>query len=301
MLVHITNIRTGLYGPPGSFPCPPSRLILEATAPPDWHLEEREGQTVLSLPGARLNMPSGPINVFDGLITTVLVAADGAENPRLVINKLDASSCTVAGIPGLPYRLVIDLDRSPLLGYFQNQHVLLDPYWDGKKKGAISPTGLPEHIPTLDIARRLAQLLTKVKARVNHTRLDAYFVPVPDRIRLCRELKPTLFLSIATWVDKRRPRSGYRVRYYPGSPENELLARCLEEEMQRKISLPSLGSEPVNMTLLRELPVPAALMETACISHRLDEGLLRDVDFRQQVAQGLFNGLGQYWRKKRHP
>jgi N-acetylmuramoyl-L-alanine amidase len=75
----------------------------------------------------------------------------------------------------------------------------------GKKKGAVSPTGLPEHIPTLDIARRLAQLLTSVKARVNFTRLDNYYVPVTDRIQLCRELKPTLFLSIATWVKKENP------------------------------------------------------------------------------------------------
>ncbi len=298
MLPYLTNIRTGLYGPPGSFACPPSRIILEATAPLSWNIEQKKEKTILSLPGAKLNMPPGIINVFDGLITTVSVTTDGAGRPQIIITTLDESTSTVAEIAGLPHRLVIDQDRYPLLGYYHNQHVVLDPSWDGEKKGAVSPTGLPEHIPTLDIARRLAQLLTSVKARVNFTRLDNYYVPVTDRIQLCRELKPTLFLSIATWVKKRKPQSGFRIRYYLGNQRNEFLAGCLEQEMHRKISIPSHGIRPVNMTLLRELPVPAALVETACISHRLDEGLLRDVDFRQLVAQGLFNGISQYLRSK---
>ena len=301
MLAYLTNIRTGLYGPPGPLPCPPSRIIIEATAPLEWLLEKGGGRkTSLILPGAKLNMPPGIINVWDGLITRVLVTRNGGGNPRFLITTLEETGCTVTEVPGLPYRLVLDLDRSPLLAYFQNQHVVLDPYWDGKRKGAVSPTGLPEHIPTLDIARRLAQLLTGVKARVNLTRLDAYYVPVADRLQLCRELQPTLFLSIATWVNRKKPQSGFRIRYYPGRPENEFLAACLEGEMQRKLSIPSHGRAAVNMTLLREAPVPAALIEAACISHRLDEGLLRDVDFRQRVAQALFNGINQYLRNKGH-
>jgi hypothetical protein len=57
LLPYLTNIRTGLYGPPGSFACPPSRIILEATAPLNWNIEQKKEKTILSLPGAKLNMP----------------------------------------------------------------------------------------------------------------------------------------------------------------------------------------------------------------------------------------------------
>ncbi|NLP17520.1 MAG: N-acetylmuramoyl-L-alanine amidase [Firmicutes bacterium] len=297
MISYLTNIRTGIFGSSRSFSCLSSRIILEASAPFSWDIESKKDKTIITFPGAYLNMPPGIIRVYDGLINTLAICQDAVGTPQVIINTSEPSGNSPEEVPGLPHRLILDLDRSPLGRYFRNQSLLLDPAYDGKKRGAMSPTGLPEHIPTLQIARRLAQLIAQVPARVNITRRDAEFIPVGDRLQMCRELKSSLFLAIATGVEKEKPQSGFRIKHYYGKENNKLLAACLEEEIKRRISIPPRGITPVNLTLLRRLPIPAALVEIACISHRLDEGLLRDVDFHKAAAQGLFNGVLSFFRR----
>ena len=294
MSSYLTNIRTGLFGATKSFTRLSSRIILEASAPFAHSTRVNKGETVITLPGAHLNMPTGPIDVYDGLVTTLIVSQDAQGTPRIIINTNETCANSLEEVPGLPHRLIVDLDRSPLQHYFRNQGLLLDPAQDGKKGGIVSPTGLKEHIPTLQIARRLAQLIAQVPARVNITRRDEEFIPPRERLQMCRELKPSLFLAIATGVEREKPRSGFWLKYYYRGNKNKFLATCLKKEMQRKMSIPLRGCMAVNTSLLRELPIPAVLVEVANISHRLDEGLLRDVDFRKAVAQGLFNGILSY-------
>lgn len=297
LISYITNIRTGIFGSCGAFGCLSSRIILEASGPFPWNIESKNEKTIITLPGTRLNMPTGTIYIRDGLIDALNITRDATNTPRVIINTSEDCSNSPEEVPGLPYRLVIDLDRSPLQGYFQNQSLLLDPAFDGKKWGTRSPTGLPEHIPTLQIARRLSQLIAQVPARVNITRRDAEFIPVKDRLQMCRESRSTLYLGVATGVEKEKPQSGFRIKYYYRGEKNKLLSTCLEKEIGDKICLPPRGLIPVNITLLREVAAPAALVEIACISHRLDEGLLRDVDFHKAAAQGLFNGILSYFKR----
>lgn len=301
LISYLTNIRVGLFGATSSFSCLSSQIILEASAPFTWDVVEDNKKTIISLPKTRLNMPRANIDVYDGLIKYVVISADIAGTPQLIIYTSETCANFTAEIPGLPHRLLIHMDRSPLQRYFRNQNLLLDPAYDGKGKEAVSPTGLPAHIPTLHIARRLSQLIAQVPARVNMTRRDAEYIPMRERLQMCREAKSTLFLGVACRAEKRKPQSGFQVKYYYRGNRNKFFAGHLEEEIGRKISIPSRGLIPVNMSLLREIPIPAAVAEIANIHHRLDEGLLRDVDFHKAAALGLFNGILSYFRRLNCP
>lgn len=295
MIPYLTNIRTGLFGQDN--PCPPSRIILEATEPVKYITNKQNREVQITLPGSLLNIPPANLKVFDGQITTIEVRENADQTPTISINLIDEASCSISELPGQPFRLLVDIDRSSICNYFNNQRILLDPARDKKNKGPASPTGLPEHIPMLDIAKRLAELLTQVSADVCLTRNDPSYIPPTKRLQMASEFKATIFLSLAAKVEKRKPRSGFLVKYYYGQPESQLLATIINDELVRKLSIPSRGVTTTNITILRENPVPAAIIETACISHRLDEGLLRDIDFRQLVAQCIFNGLATYLRK----
>jgi N-acetylmuramoyl-L-alanine amidase len=73
----------------------------------------------------------------------------------------------------------------------------LDAGHGGHDTGTIGPTGFMEKDLVLDIARRLAQLLTeKLGADVLHTREDDTFVPLENRTALATEKQADLFLSL---------------------------------------------------------------------------------------------------------
>ncbi|MGI6575939.1 MAG: N-acetylmuramoyl-L-alanine amidase family protein [bacterium] len=294
MVSYLTNIRTGLFAPPGPFATYSSQLVLEATAPFSYQACISGHKMHLLLSEVIFNLPLGTINVYDGHIETIEVSWTRDSTPQITIACAEEIHPVLQAMAGQPYRLIIYLDRSPLAQYFTNHSILIDPVWDGTNK-ILSPTNLPERVATLDIARRLAELLSQISAPVMLTRTDDSFIPVPRRLQLAQELHATIFLSIATGVNKKNPRSGFALKYYYGNSSGAALAAVLNQELGRKISIPSHGIKPVNMTLLRENHAKAAAwIETACISHRLDEGLLRDIDFKQHVAQGIFNGLKRF-------
>lgn len=75
--------------------------------------------------------------------------------------------------------------------------IVLDAGHGGHDTGTIGPTGFMEKDLVLDIARRLAQLLTeKLGADVLHTREDDTFVPLENRTALATEKQADLFLSL---------------------------------------------------------------------------------------------------------
>jgi N-acetylmuramoyl-L-alanine amidase len=77
--------------------------------------------------------------------------------------------------------------------------------------------------------------------------------------------------------------------------ESLRLARLIAREIVRKLPLPLLAEDETKDRLIRDLPAPGAVVEVGCLSHRVDEGLLRDIDFKQKVAQTLFNALKHFF------
>jgi N-acetylmuramoyl-L-alanine amidase len=84
--------------------------------------------------------------------------------------------------------------------------VVVDPGHGGKDSGARGLYNLREKEITLDIARRLARLLTEHGLNVELTRTGDRFVSLQDRTRLANERHGDLFISIHT-NSSRRPES----------------------------------------------------------------------------------------------
>jgi N-acetylmuramoyl-L-alanine amidase len=75
--------------------------------------------------------------------------------------------------------------------------VVIDPGHGGHDTGTIGPTGVMEKDIVLDIAKRLATLITEhLGAEVIYTRNDDTFVPLEERTALANDKKADLFLSI---------------------------------------------------------------------------------------------------------
>jgi N-acetylmuramoyl-L-alanine amidase len=76
-------------------------------------------------------------------------------------------------------------------------HIVIDAGHGGKDPGAVTRDGTQEKSITLSYARRLAEALEKTgRYRVSLTRGDDRFILLPDRVRIARDLKSDLFISV---------------------------------------------------------------------------------------------------------
>ena len=88
--------------------------------------------------------------------------------------------------------------------------IVIDPGHGGKHPGAVGKTGLMEKVVTLDIARRLKELLKKrLDARVLMTREEDRFVGLKERTQFANSNGGKLFVSIHADANKNRRVRGF--------------------------------------------------------------------------------------------
>lgn len=283
----LVNLRTHHAQAGDTIVAPASIIGLDFWGQPLFTVHEDGPNLVFTFTSAVLNMPPGNFVVTDTLVKAVTVREQAAEEIVVIIERYFAGPWQLDKDPGLLSRYNIHIDPSPLFAVFAGKVVLLDPW---ARPHVASPTNLPEKTPTYDIARRLGRLLAAVQAKPHFSRARPNFPSLtPAAVRSGHPCQAVL--SIATRYDPKRPHSGFGIHHVPASTASIRLADILKQELQQKLPLPLIFQETASSRLLREIPAPGALIEAGCISHRIDEGLLRDIDYKQKVAQGLFNAL----------
>jgi N-acetylmuramoyl-L-alanine amidase len=85
---------------------------------------------------------------------------------------------------------------------------------------------------------------------------------------------------------------GYGVYYY--HPQAIELARAIQGGLRKHIELPDNGIYYANLAIPRATELPAVLVETAYIIHPEDEMLLQEDEFRQRLAEAIFQGIIDY-------
>ena len=111
-----------------------------------------------------------------------------------------ALGATVTGVPitwAAPEKRLGETELMPVRKPRPPRLVMIDPGHGGRDPGALGRSGTQEKDVTLDIGRRLANALTArpgIDARL--TRDEDVFLPLQERVRLGREARADLFLSI---------------------------------------------------------------------------------------------------------
>lgn len=72
------------------------------------------------------------------------------------------------------------------------------------------------------------------------------------------------------------------------------LAGNLCQTASRNIRVPILGVKGANYYVLKNVRIPAVLIEVGFLSNSYEERLLRDSAYRQQIAESIFEGVGRY-------
>ena len=132
-----------------------------------------------------------------------------------------------------PYRVVLDVARrSPGFvsrGLREVSRVVVDPGHGGKDTGAVGPAGTLEKDVTLDVARRVAHVLTGQGISVLLTRDDDRFVTLEERTARANAFSADLFVSIHCNASEGHGRRGVET-YILDTTRDEIALRIAARE-----------------------------------------------------------------------
>ena len=187
-------------------------------------------RTFLELDGVD---PGGPPRDFpeEGVVTRVRTEASSTGS-RVSVD-LDGHAFRRVFYMQEPYRIVLDVARRPpgstLRAPRELARIVIDPGHGGKDTGAVGPAGLAEKDVTLDVARRVARVLTDQGIAVLLTRDDDRFISLEERTARANAFSADLFVSIHCNASEGHGRHGVET-YVLDTTRDEIALRIAARE-----------------------------------------------------------------------
>jgi N-acetylmuramoyl-L-alanine amidase len=181
-------------------------------------------------------------------------------------------------------------------GSIRSKLIVVDPGHGGSDPGMLGTTyDTMEKDLTLQTSLYLRDYLIAKGARVELTRTRGDQKPtLSRRVQLGQQLGADAFVSIH-YNSSPKNVSGTLTFFY--SEQDDLrLARAIETRLGAGIGLRSNGLSFGNYHILRENPLPAALIELGFLSNPSDESIVRKAAYQRKAAQSIAEGLADYFR-----
>ena len=280
-----------------------TRVVVEGPAALEPRLVERDGALVVTLPGLRRAGPAETRTVRDGLVATLeLGETGGAPTLRVTFERAPAAR-RVYRLED-PHRLVLDFSRAgPMdttggtpVAAVPIRTIVIDPGHGGEDAGAIGPTGLQEKELTLDIARRVAQLLPEeLGVRPLLTRTRDQFIALRARTALANRERADLFVSIHANAAPVTAANGAET-YFLSSEATDNAARQAAARENQVIALEAGargGSRDILRSILWDLVQSDFQQESSRVAEALQNQLDRAMRLPNRgVKQAPFYVLG---------
>lgn len=171
--------------------------------------------------------------------------------------------------------------------------IIVDAGHGGKDPGALGVGPLNEKTITLQIARRLTDLLEARGARVVMTRTGDTYPELDSRAATADRYRADFFVSVHADSARRAAASGASVYIARGvGGDSYRVAREIEAAL-RRASIESRGVKRAGFRVLVAHSRPAALVECGFLSNRGDAAALARPDYQAKVAGAIAEGLAR--------
>ncbi|WP_298592995.1 N-acetylmuramoyl-L-alanine amidase [uncultured Mitsuokella sp.] len=189
----------------------------------------------------------------------------------------------------------------------KGRKITIDPGHGGSDSGAIGPTGIMEKSIALRIANELHRLLVQEGATVYMTRTaDTEVSPkgaaatdieeLQARCDVANKHNSDIFVSIHMDSFPGRDVKGTTGYYYTnGSAASQKLADCIRQGVVDQIHTPSRGTKGAGFYVIKHTDMPATLIEVAFVSNPEEEKLLDSEEGIKRAAQGIADGIADYF------
>ena len=189
--------------------------------------------------------------------------------------------------------LVIGIRRQPESLDLEHLTFVLDAGHGGEQEGAVGATGTPEKDVNLTTVFHLKRLLEEEGARVILTRSTDSAIAMNDRVGKAISSNADMLISVHA-----------NAIGYTSNPENvrgtstyyrhlcfRPLSQAIYDQLLKTGLSPFGNVGGFNFLLNSPTELPNVLVETAFMSHPLDEIRLLDDDFRKELAERIVEGV----------
>jgi N-acetylmuramoyl-L-alanine amidase len=194
-----------------------------------------------------------------GLITVLACSSYGAKRSR------------TSGTDGSPITVVIDAGHG------------------GHDRGGIPGQRVAEKEMTLDVARRLRNVLTASGYRVVMTRDSDVFVPLGTRCAIANSYRNAIFVSVHFNSAKRRGASGIETYFY--GRDSLSLASAIHYYVAGGAPSENRGVRRRGYFVLRRTNIPAVLVECGFLTNPTEAAYAQRASYRQKLAEAIAAGV----------
>lgn len=176
--------------------------------------------------------------------------------------------------------------------------IVLDPGHGGKDPGATNGS-LYEKTIVLDVTKRVeAYLRSKYNYTVRLTRSTDVYLTLDQRVAAAKSLRGDLFVSVHVNAAGSSAAKGVETYYSSRSAHSarsRVLASNIQSNLTGKMSgMSNRGVKTANYYVITYNTMPSALVELGFISSPTDLTYLRSNTSRQQMAEGVAEGIAKY-------
>ncbi|MDQ1001386.1 N-acetylmuramoyl-L-alanine amidase [Neobacillus niacini] len=188
------------------------------------------------------------------------------------------------------------IDKQGAEAYLRAKTIVIDPGHGGIDSGTTGTGGTLEKELTLRTAQLLSDKLKAAGANVFLTRSNDTFLPLPSRVRLANVHQSDAFLSLHYDSNLDRSVRGTTGYYYHDYQKK--FAEYVYNSTNAQTRLKSRGVRSGDYHVIRENKRQAVLMELGYLSNSAEEMTLTSVQFQENAATGLYNGLARYFKEQ---
>ena len=273
---------------------------------------------LLQLNGAKVRTRGKEVEFVSRYFTGVV----SRDDRRCTVNGVRVMlNFPLAFVNGTPYITGFDWHKSFRPLFFPStlkKHsistITIDMGHGGNDPGAIGAFSKEKNI-TLNIGRRLGQILRSYGFKIRYVRNSDIKVPLERIGAIQRSHRSDLFISLHVNSAKDRSVSGLETycltpAFAPSSSSNKLqrevkagnkfdnnnlaLAFNIQKGMISRTGAADRGVKRANFVILRDLNAPGVLIEVGFISNRNEERRLNNSVYIDAIARGIADGIIKY-------
>lgn len=181
-------------------------------------------------------------------------------------------------------------------------HICIDPGHGGSDRYNRGPTGYIEADGVLDIALRLRYKLQQAGIKVTMTRNTDKTVTPVQRIAIANNSGADALISIHTNAATNPQANGVEAFYSLFTTTGNKLASYLVNQVSADLKLRNRGIKTRKASngrdyyyIIRDTSMPAVIIECAFHTNVREEALLKQANFRQQLADSIAKAVFKYF------
>ena len=192
----------------------------------------------------------------------------------------------------------------------KNKVIVIDPGHGGMDPGASGKTGVTEDKINLKISLKLSRLVEQSGGVAILTRVDdkGLYTDGNAKVRskknedlrkrndIINNSGADVFISIHLNSFPQAKYYGAQTFYQKGSSEGKRLAELIQEELKGNIENENhrMAKSINTIFLLKDKPMPSALVECGFLSNPEEERLLQDDKYQDKIAWAIFVGIARF-------